>query len=67
MEVTVDPAELLAGLDHPGRAPAQRHQSAAPVVMNVAGGCGSRFSSASTSVDISQISAWLRSVPRIMV
>jgi hypothetical protein len=38
VEVTVDAAELLAGLDHPGRAPAQRHQSAAPVVMNVAGG-----------------------------
>jgi hypothetical protein len=40
-------------------------QSAAPVVMNVAGGL--RVEAASSSVDISQISAWLRSAPRIMV
>ncbi|MDT5168074.1 MAG: hypothetical protein QOD02_1393 [Mycobacterium sp.] len=30
MEVTVDAAELLAGLDHSGRAPAQRHLPVAP-------------------------------------
>jgi hypothetical protein len=31
MQVTVDAAELLAGLDHPGRAPAQRHLPVPPV------------------------------------
>jgi len=36
VEVTVDAAELLAGLDHPGRAPAQRHLPVAPA-LDVAG------------------------------
>jgi hypothetical protein len=31
VEVTVDAAELLAGLDHSGGAPAQRHLPVAPV------------------------------------
>src|ERR1700732_4038367 len=30
VQMTVDAAELLAGLDHPGGAPAQRHLSVAP-------------------------------------
>jgi hypothetical protein len=30
MQVAVDAAELLAGLDHPGGAPAQRHLPVAP-------------------------------------
>ena len=36
MEVAVDPAELLAGFDHAGGAPAQRHLPVAPV-FDVAG------------------------------
>ena len=36
MQVTVHSAELLAGLDHPGRAPAQRHLPVAPA-LDVAG------------------------------
>jgi hypothetical protein len=36
MEVTVDPAELLAGFDHPGGALTQRHHSVLPV-FDVAG------------------------------
>src|ERR1700674_4532946 len=32
VQVTVDAAELLAGLDHPGRAPAQRHLRVAPTL-----------------------------------
>ena len=31
-QVTVDPAELLARLHHPGRAPAQRHLPIAPAL-----------------------------------
>ena len=36
MEVAVDPAELLAGFDHAGGAPAQRHLSVSPA-FDVAG------------------------------
>jgi hypothetical protein len=32
VQVTVDAAELVAGLDHPGRAPAQRHLPVAPAL-----------------------------------
>jgi len=36
MEVSVDPAELFTGLDHPGGAPAQRHLPVTPA-FDVAG------------------------------
>jgi DNA invertase Pin-like site-specific DNA recombinase len=35
VQVTVDPAELLAGLDHPGGTPAQRHLPVAPALVGL--------------------------------
>lgn len=53
MEVAVDPAELGAGFDHPGSAPAQRHLSVKPA-FDVAGVVATNFDHAFDAVGAAQ-------------